>query len=117
MIYFAAFCLDKTRFIVKEAYVPPNTKNKKQSKPAKPIYRVMSVSDIRRIYIPHTETVDPKTGKKLKVGTERRRHKHWFRDKRFVNVRGTYKWYESTWVGPKEVMVDDRLIQVLTDIG
>lgn len=112
-LFFAGFSLNAKLFIVEEKSASQAKSKGKKKCENKSIYRIMHVSDIRKCYIRKAE----QNGSKIKVGFERRRHKHTFRSDRFVNMKGKTIWYPSVWVGPKTAIVGDRLITVHTEIS
>lgn len=107
MVYFVRFFTDSKYFVVHEVSARKRA-GKIVTKPNDPgIYRILHITDIRKKYIKRNGSSG-----ETSVGYERRGHMRTFRDERYVNMRGKSIFIKSTWVGPQESLVGDKLYKV-----
>jgi hypothetical protein len=72
-------------------------------------YTVLRPNEIRKIMRTHAES-----GRTV-TGHDRRGHWRHFNSERFINNRGSRKWIDAVWVGPKEAVIGNKKYRVVLD--
>lgn len=95
-----------TYFILEERITKKIKSGRKTKEIIDKRFKAYTPREIRERYVRKTESSDTGSGSPLDIKLERRGHWRYFKNARFVNMKGKRKWIEPVWVGPSTFQDD-----------